>query len=70
MENFEFLPKAVRQMEGKVRSLFNESHNGATVNNLINDVIDQMINEAIRKENNLQKKWNGSEKNWEISNSH
>lgn len=41
----EFLPKAVRQMEGKIRTLFNESNTGATVNNLINDVIDQMVNE-------------------------
>ena len=42
----EFLPKAVRQMEGKVRALFSESNNGATVNGLIQDAIDQMIAES------------------------
>lgn len=42
----EFLPKAVRQMEGKIRTLFSESRNGATVNNLINDAIDQMVEES------------------------
>ena len=42
----EFLPKAVRQMEGKIRTLFNESRNGATVNSLIHDAIDQMIGES------------------------
>ncbi len=41
----EFLPKAVRHLEGKVRALFNESSNGATVNNLIQDAIDETINE-------------------------
>ncbi|MCB0846121.1 MAG: 2-oxoacid:acceptor oxidoreductase family protein, partial [Bacteroidetes bacterium] len=42
----EYLPKAVRQMESKVRGLFKESKGGsATVNNLINDAIDQMISE-------------------------
>lgn len=39
----EHLPKAVRQMESKVRTLFNEPRNGATANNLINEAIDQMI---------------------------
>jgi pyruvate-ferredoxin/flavodoxin oxidoreductase len=41
----EYLPKAVRKMEGKIRTLFNESPNGATVNDLIQDVIDQTISE-------------------------
>ena len=39
------LPKAVRQLEGKVRTLLKEPHNGATVNNLIQDAIDQLIEE-------------------------
>ncbi|MDH3648821.1 MAG: 2-oxoacid:acceptor oxidoreductase family protein, partial [Saprospiraceae bacterium] len=42
----EILPKAVRQMEGKIRSLCNESQNGATVHNLIHDAIDETINES------------------------
>jgi pyruvate-ferredoxin/flavodoxin oxidoreductase len=41
----EQLPKAVRKLEGKVRTLFNESSNGATVNNLIQDAIDQSLSE-------------------------
>ncbi|HQU53282.1 MAG TPA: thiamine pyrophosphate-dependent enzyme, partial [Saprospiraceae bacterium] len=42
----EYLPKAVRQMEGKIRTLFKESGNGATVNHLIQDAIDQAISES------------------------
>ena len=42
----ELLPKAVRQLEGKIRNLFNSSQNGATVNNLINDAIDQAISDS------------------------
>lgn len=42
----ELLPKAVRQMEGKIRKLFNESQNGATVNDLIYDAIDETIQES------------------------
>ncbi len=42
----EYLPKAVRQMESKIRVLFKESGNGATVNQLINDAIDQAISES------------------------
>lgn len=42
----EYLPRTVRQMEGKIRQLFKEPRNGATVNNLINDVIDQTISES------------------------
>jgi len=41
----EHLPKAVRKMEPMVRKLFNEEQNGATVNNLINDAIDQLVQE-------------------------
>ncbi|MDH3708298.1 MAG: 2-oxoacid:acceptor oxidoreductase family protein [Cyclobacteriaceae bacterium] len=39
------LPKAVRQLENKVRALLKEPQNGATVNNLIQDAIDQTIEE-------------------------
>ena len=43
----EYLPKAVRQMESQVRALFNENRDShATVNNLINDAIDQAISEG------------------------
>ncbi len=42
----EHLPKAARQLETKVRALFNAEHNGATVNNLMQDAIDQTIAEA------------------------
>ncbi len=41
----EYLPKTVRQMEGNIRKLFNEEKNGATVNSLLNDAIDQAIKE-------------------------
>ncbi|MDH3246285.1 MAG: 2-oxoacid:acceptor oxidoreductase family protein, partial [Saprospiraceae bacterium] len=41
----EHLSKAVRQMEGKIRNLFDEARNGVTVNNLIQDAIDEMIQE-------------------------
>jgi pyruvate-ferredoxin/flavodoxin oxidoreductase len=39
----EYLPKAVRQMEGTVRALFKETENGATVNSLIQDAIDMAV---------------------------
>jgi pyruvate-ferredoxin/flavodoxin oxidoreductase len=42
----EFLPKAVRQMEGKIRELMNQSKNGATVNDFIYNAIDLTINES------------------------
>ncbi|RPA68956.1 pyruvate ferredoxin oxidoreductase [Cyclobacteriaceae bacterium YHN15] len=42
-DKLEFLPKTVRQLEPKIRSLFNEPHDGATVNNLINEAIDELI---------------------------
>lgn len=42
----EHLPRAVRQMETKVRALFNEAGKEATVNALIQDAIDQTIAEA------------------------
>lgn len=45
-EKVEFLPKAVRQMEGKVRSKFKEPLNGLTVNDLIYEAIDETIQEA------------------------
>ena len=45
-EEVKVLPKAVRQLEGKMRSLFTEPLNGATVNNLIQDAIDQTIDES------------------------
>lgn len=44
------LPKAVRSMESKIRSLFKASTNGATVNNLMQEAIDQMITESPDKE--------------------
>jgi len=44
-EKLEFLPKTVRQLEPKIRSLFNEPHDGATVNNLINEAIDDFISQ-------------------------
>ncbi len=45
-EKVEYLPKAVRQMESKVRALFKEDNkNGATVNHLLQDAIDQYISE-------------------------
>jgi pyruvate-ferredoxin/flavodoxin oxidoreductase len=42
----EYLPKAVRQMEGKVRNLFKESGKDSHVNGLLQDAIDQMIEES------------------------
>ncbi len=44
-EKVECLPKAVRQMESKVRTLLKEPQNGATVNHLIQDAIDEYIQE-------------------------
>ncbi|NNJ55782.1 MAG: pyruvate ferredoxin oxidoreductase [Bacteroidia bacterium] len=52
----EFLPKEVRKMESKIRALFNAERNGASVNDDIHQVIDQIIttteNEKIAKEFN------------------
>jgi pyruvate-ferredoxin/flavodoxin oxidoreductase len=42
----DLLAKEARLMEGKIRDLLNESQNGATVNNLIQDVIDQTITDS------------------------
>jgi pyruvate-ferredoxin/flavodoxin oxidoreductase len=42
----DLLAKEARLMEGKIRVLLNESQNGATVNNLIQDVIDQTITDS------------------------
>ena len=41
--NLEHLPKAARQMESKIRALFKEAGEKATVNSLIHEVIDQAI---------------------------
>lgn len=40
------LPRVVRQMEGSIRTLFNESRNGATVNGLIHEVADETRQES------------------------
>lgn len=42
----ELLPKAIRQMEGKIRKLFNESSNGTTVNDHIHQAIDLTVKES------------------------
>ncbi len=42
----EQLPRAVRHLEAKLRQLFNEPRNGATVNHLIQDAIDQAVSES------------------------
>lgn len=40
----EYLPKAIRQMEGKIRALFSESRNSkVTVNDLLHEVIEETI---------------------------
>ncbi|MCS4435207.1 2-oxoacid:acceptor oxidoreductase family protein [Aquiflexum gelatinilyticum] len=42
-DKLEFLPKTVKQLEPKIRALFNEDHKGVTVNMLINEAIDQVL---------------------------
>ncbi len=42
-EGVNLLSKAARTMEGKIRKLFQASNKGATVNNLMQDAIDQML---------------------------
>jgi pyruvate-ferredoxin/flavodoxin oxidoreductase len=42
-DKLEFLPKTVKQIEPKIRALFNEDHKGVTVNMLINEAIDQVL---------------------------
>jgi pyruvate-ferredoxin/flavodoxin oxidoreductase len=42
----EFLPKAVRKMESKIRKFFSEANNGATVNDYIKYAIDMTIEES------------------------
>ncbi len=42
-EKVEFLPKTIKQLEPNVRAIFNEPHEGITVNNLINEAIDQVL---------------------------
>jgi len=46
-DKLEYLPRAVRQMESKIRALFKdkESNSGVTANHLIQDAIDQYISE-------------------------
>lgn len=41
----EYLPKAVRQMEGEIRTLFSQSKNGATVNDYIHNAIDMTLSQ-------------------------
>ena len=53
--NVELLPKAVRKVESRIREMFKEETNGATVNVLIHDAIDAMVaensgDETLRKE--------------------
>ncbi|RLA16514.1 MAG: pyruvate ferredoxin oxidoreductase, partial [Gammaproteobacteria bacterium] len=42
----EFLPKAVRQLEGKIRTQFKQSENGTTVNEHIHQAIDLLVRES------------------------
>ncbi|MCR9017499.1 2-oxoacid:acceptor oxidoreductase family protein [Aquiflexum gelatinilyticum] len=42
-DKLEFLPKTVKQIEPKIRALFNEPHEGVTVNMLINEAIDNVL---------------------------
>ncbi|MCH6202026.1 2-oxoacid:acceptor oxidoreductase family protein [Aquiflexum sp. LQ15W] len=42
-DKLEFLPKTVKQLEPKIRALFNEPHEGVTVNMLINEAIDNVL---------------------------
>lgn len=42
-DKLEFLPKTVKQLEPKIRTLFNEPHEGVTVNMLINEAVDQVL---------------------------
>ncbi|MGD7036161.1 2-oxoacid:acceptor oxidoreductase family protein [Alkalicoccus sp. WONF2802] len=42
-DKLEFLPKTVKQLEPKIRALFNEPHEGVTVNNMVNEAIDAAI---------------------------
>ncbi len=41
----EYLPKATRKMEGRIRELFNESGKEVTVNDLILDAVDEYVKE-------------------------
>lgn len=42
-DKLEFLPKTVKQLEPKIRALFNEPHEGVTVNMLINEALDHVL---------------------------
>ncbi|MEZ4930749.1 MAG: hypothetical protein R2788_01300 [Saprospiraceae bacterium] len=65
----EYLPKAVRQMEGKIRQLFQESGKVATVNDPIHDAIDLTVKENDNG-NGFAKEfdWFRLLKNWATSN--
>jgi len=39
----EHLPKISRQLEPKIRKLFNEPHTGITVNQMVHEAVDQML---------------------------
>jgi len=47
-EKVDFLPKTIKQLEPKVRALFNEPHEGITVNNMINEAIDEVLAQEIK----------------------
>ncbi len=53
----EALPKAVRQMEGKVRERFEGANKDATVNAMLNEVIDQMIDENGNRAQTKEFEW-------------
>lgn len=42
-DKLDFLPKTVKHIEPKIRALFNEPHEGVTVNMLINEALDQVL---------------------------
>ncbi|MBT8191197.1 MAG: 2-oxoacid:acceptor oxidoreductase family protein [Bacteroidia bacterium] len=42
----EYLPKAVRKMEGSIRTLMNQSQNGATVNDFMQNAIQMTIDQS------------------------
>ncbi len=55
-DGVKLLPKAVRTLDGKIRSHFEASDNGATVNNLMQHAIDEMINES-KDQEDLEKEF-------------
>lgn len=52
-DKVEHLPRAVRQLEGKIRQSFQEKQNGVTVNQLIHYAIDDLLQEAGANSNGL-----------------